>query len=222
MVRFCNLCAFPLIRINKGVFGLRCINCRSTFIHRAIGYYFKEQKFSPESIIHEFSNHGAFMKFLKKGFENLTTSEFFDGVGSGEHKDGILDEDIQCLSFKSSVFDIFTATEVFEHIPNDIKGFSEIYRCLKPGGHFIFTVPLNIDQPKTIIRASLINGKIVHFLPLEYHGDHLRKGGILAFRNYGMDIEQMLLNLGFSYAKVNAIFDPSIGVDIQKSIVPNK
>ncbi len=219
ILRFCNLCSFPIIKINKGIFGTRCINCRSSFIHRAFGFYFKKQNFSEKIFIHEFSNHGAFFKFLKKKYKNLTTSEYFDGIKSGDYKNNVLCQDVQSLSFENASYDVFTSTEVFEHVPDDVKGFLEIYRCLKPGGHFIFTVPLNYNEKKTITRAHIVNGEIVHILPPVYHGDHLRNNGILAFRDYGMDIVEKLLSVGFSHAKVDLIYDPSIAIDINRPII---
>lgn len=219
LMKFCNLCSFPIIRINKNIFGTRCINCRSTFIHRALGFYFKKQNFSKEILIHEFSNHGAFFKFLKKEYKNLTTSEYFYGIKPGEYKNMILCQDVQNLSFKNESFEVFTSTEVFEHVQDDVKGFSEVLRCLKPGGHFIFTVPIDSNVKNTLTRAKVVDGEIVHILPPEYHGDHLSNKGILAFRTYGMDIEQKLLDVGFSYAKVHIMHNPSIAVDIKKPIV---
>jgi hypothetical protein len=67
---------------------------------------------------------------------------------------------------------------------------------LKHNGYFVFTVPLS-DNPMTIERCYIENGQIVHVLPPEYHGDHLRSKGILAFRNYGLDIVQRLESSGF-------------------------
>lgn len=43
--------------------------------------------------------------------------------------------------FKTNTFDIVTAIDVLEHVPNDEKAIKEIYRVLKPGGIGIFLVP---------------------------------------------------------------------------------
>jgi len=45
------------------------------------------------------------------------------------------------LSFADNSFDRIIATEILEHIPDDQKAISEMYRVLKPGGIVMVTVP---------------------------------------------------------------------------------
>ncbi|MFN4082701.1 MAG: class I SAM-dependent methyltransferase [Bacteroidia bacterium] len=220
-LRFCNLCGFPIIRINKSVFGLRCIKCRSSFIHRALGKVITELNLSKDAIVHEFSNHGAIFNYLKNNFKNLTTSEYFDGIASGDFKDGVQCQDVQHLTLPHNHYNLMTSTEVFEHVPNDIKGFKNIYNCLKKGGYFAFTVPLT-ETEKTVERAILENGEIKHLLEPEYHGDHLRSKGILAFRNYGFDIAERLKSVGFSDVKMPLIDDTKFAVEPAKRVIVAK
>jgi SAM-dependent methyltransferase len=187
--------------------------CRSSYAHRALGKYFQNLNLDNSIVIHEFSNHGAFLKYLKKVFKNVSTSEYFDNIKSGTYVNGIQCQDVQDLSFTENSIDIFTSTEVFEHVPDDIIGFKEIYRCLKPGGAFIFTVPLDINNHETIVRAKIVDGNIVHILDPEYHGDHLREKGILSFRTYGRDIIDKLKLLGFSNAKITEVYEPNLAMD---------
>jgi len=41
----------------------------------------------------------------------------------------------------SARFDLIIACEVFEHLDDDNAAFQSVFRLLKPGGHFIFSVP---------------------------------------------------------------------------------
>jgi len=207
MIKTCNLCSFPIIRINNTNFGTRCIKCRSTYAHRAIGLVINSLNLNKGIKVHEFSNHGAFLRYLKNKFTNVTTSEFFDDTQSGDYKNGILCQDLQNLTFKNESYDLLTSTEVFEHVPDDTKGFKEIYRTLKSNGHFVFTVPINVNSNLTIERAKIIDGKINHILEPEYHGDHLRNKGILSFRIYGNDIKCKLLSIGFSKVEISGVLD---------------
>lgn len=50
------------------------------------------------------------------------------------------------LPFKSQAFDRIIASEVLEHIPDDQRAISEMYRVLKPEGIAMITVP-NKDYP---------------------------------------------------------------------------
>ena len=110
-------------------------------------------------------------------------------------------QDVQGLTFDDATFDLCTSTEVFEHVPDDRKGFSEIRRVLRPGGRFVFTVPLT-QAAKTVERARLVDGKLQHLLEPEYHGDVIRgQGKVLCFRNYGRDILDRLRDSGFSAAR---------------------
>jgi SAM-dependent methyltransferase len=50
--------------------------------------------------------------------------------------------DVVDLPFEANFFDLVAGFEVLEHVENDEKAFSEIARVLKPGGFFLFSVPL--------------------------------------------------------------------------------
>lgn len=45
------------------------------------------------------------------------------------------------IPFPDSFFDVVVITDAFEHVNNEKKTISEIYRVLKPGGKLIFSVP---------------------------------------------------------------------------------
>lgn len=48
---------------------------------------------------------------------------------------------VEKLPFKNNTFDVVKATELFEHVENLEKGFSECSRVLKGGGSFIISTP---------------------------------------------------------------------------------
>lgn len=70
--------------------------------------------------------------------------------------------------------------------PNDRLAFAEVCRVLKPGGRFLFTVPL-ADAALTVERAVRSEaGEVMHLLPPKHHGDPVRGGAaVLAYRDYG-------------------------------------
>lgn len=211
----CNICGGLILKLPKvifksraeGPFGYRCISCRSTYIHRAIYEVFSSLALPKNSLVYELSSHGAFHKYLKLNFDFLTTSDYMPEITGGTMYKGRTMQDVENLTYFTNTFDAVTSTEVFEHVANDHKGFTEVLRILKPGGVFCFTVPLNLDLEKTTERAYLDENKqIVHLLEPEYHGDYM-KNGILAFRNYGIDILDKLKEAGFSSAKIFIVND---------------
>lgn len=201
----CPLCKnmlFVKLRDNDPL-AIRCVKCRASIAYMAMGHMLQEKVPDFEKAkIYELSSRGAFFEFIKKRCRNLTFSEFYDDIAPGEFKGNVLCQDVQCLTFDDDYFDTCTSTEVFEHIPDDKKGFSEIYRVLRKNSAFIFTVPLNLSA-KTVERAELKNDKIINLLPPKYHDDRIRgKGTVLCFRDYGYDITERLKNAGFERVEI--------------------
>lgn len=145
---------------------------------------------------------GPLFEFLKRRVGTLTCSEYFDDVEPGQWRDGVQCQDFERLTFPDASFDLCTSTKVFEHVPDDVRGFGEIRGVLKPQGRFIFTVPLS-DNAATTTRAERIGGELRHLLPPEYHGDSIRgQGRILVYRDYRRDIVDRLRLGGFAGARI--------------------
>jgi SAM-dependent methyltransferase len=199
MFGWCNLCGFLIVRISARLVGTRCLRCRSTQVHRAVGLALDELRVPYGAAVYELSSRGALHRYLSGKFADFTCSEYFDDVPPGEKRGNVTCQDVQNLLFPDRRFDLVTSTEVLEHIPDDRRGFREIFRVLKPGGHFVFTVPLG-EYRETVERCRLeSDGSLVHMLPPEYHGDRIRgKEAVLAFRNYGTDVIERLEECGFT------------------------
>lgn len=116
---------------------------------------------------------------------------------------GVTNQNLECLTFNDSSLDVVITSDVMEHVRLDNQAQQEIYRVLRPGGIYIFTVPHNRAWDKTLTRVQVIDpddsSKDVHLLEPEYHGDTNSDegGGVLAYRTYGRDIEDRLAELGF-------------------------
>ncbi len=116
---------------------------------------------------------------------------------------GITNQNLECLTFADESLDIVITSDLMEHVRLDDRAHREIYRVLKPGGIYIFTVPHDRSWEKTLTRVQVNEpddpSKDVHLLEPEYHGDTNSDGdgGLLAYRTYGRDIEKHLSELGF-------------------------
>ncbi|MEC7172888.1 MAG: class I SAM-dependent methyltransferase, partial [Bacteroidota bacterium] len=58
--------------------------------------------------------------------------------------------DICHLPFQDNQYDLILCNHVLEHIPNDLKAMTELYRVLKKGGTLIAQVPLDEENTKTL------------------------------------------------------------------------
>jgi SAM-dependent methyltransferase len=157
--------------------------------------------------VYEMSSRGPLVEFLRREAPRLTCSEYFEDLEPGAWRGGVQCQDVQRLTYAAASFDVCTSTEVFEHVPDDARGFHEIRRVLRPGGVFVFTVPLS-QAAATVERAIFAEGKVEHLLPPVYHGDRIRgRGKVLVYRDYGMDIVERLRRQGFAEAWIDPRFE---------------
>lgn len=104
------------------------------------------------------------------------------------------------MPFKNNCFKKIIMTEVLEHIAEDKKALSEVYRVLKPGGIFILTVP-NYNFP---FLWDPINWLLQNLLDLHIGGTGFF-AGIWArhIRLYRKEkIEKLINNVGFKIESV--------------------
>lgn len=194
---FCGPSVF--VRLNRSGSGIRCLRCAASTVHLSIGLVLRDIDADLSNLdVCEFSAHGPFADYLRKHAHSLALSEFHADAEPGSINHGTRHEDVQHLSYPDRRFDLVTHTEVLEHVPDDQRAFAELYRVIKPGGLMVFTVPLS-SRPDTVERARLCDGQIEHLLPAVHHLDPWQKGiGILAYRDYGSDIEGRMRDAGFS------------------------
>jgi SAM-dependent methyltransferase len=217
----CNLCGFPVLRLHPGQAGRRCLRCLSTFRHRAVGAVLAGLGLGRDASVYELSSRGALCRYLQRTFARVTVSELFDDVTPGGFRGDVQCQDVQRLTYDEAAFDLVTSTEVFEHVPDDLRAFAEIHRVLRGGGFLVFTVPL-MDAGVTLERARLRDGRVEHLVEPEYHGDRLRgRSGVLAFRTYGLDILGRLRTAGFE-PRLERIEDRAHAIADGKVVVAHK
>ncbi len=96
--------------------------------------------------------------------------------------------DLHEAPFEDESFTIIFCNHVLEHVEDDIKAMSEIYRMLVPGGWAILQIPLFYPLPeKTIEDPSISDPKKRE--ELFGQDDHVRK--------YGLDYQDRLRSVGF-------------------------
>ena len=135
----CSLCGFGLIvQFSATEMGIRCARCRASAVHMSLGFNIARLNLNFASMrAFEMSSRGPFVNFLKKRAGALELSEYWPDIPLGAEKEGISCQNVEQLTFRDSSFHLCTSTEVFEHVSDDTRGFSEIHRVLKPGGWLV-------------------------------------------------------------------------------------
>ncbi|HET6990508.1 MAG TPA: class I SAM-dependent methyltransferase, partial [Bacteroidia bacterium] len=139
---------------------------------------------------------GEVSKFLKRKCAGYSSSHYFSDVPRGEYKGEFRSEDLSAMTFPDRSFDLIITSDVFEHVFEPAKAFSEINRVLKPGGMHIFTMPWIPWQKTTQQRAKLLpDGTIEYFKKAEYHGNPIGggKGSLVTF-DWGLDFTDFIYN----------------------------
>ncbi|BAY34692.1 type 11 methyltransferase [Nostoc carneum NIES-2107] len=207
----CNICGSPTVFLCIDVFSVRnnmyCPFCRSSSRKRHVAKILINEVMQTNSTIADVAKNqsltiyntdvdDAFYQILHHQ-NSYICSTFSPEVKPGtEIRPGVFCQDLENLTFDNESFDVVITEDVFEHVRNHERGLQEVHRILKVGGYHIFTVPCNFDCA-TIVRVDTSGKEDIHLLPPEYHGDRIR-GQILAYRTFGIDIYELLKNIGFT------------------------
>ena len=138
------------------------------------------------------------------GWIDVELSQYKPKLKPGQRiSEGVTNQNLECLTFADGSLDLVITSDVMEHVRLDKLAHAEIYRVLRMGGVYVFTVPHERSWPETLVRVQVTDpedpAKDVHILEPEYHGDTNSgdDSGVLSYRVYGRDLEAYLEELGF-------------------------
>lgn len=157
--------------------------------HRLLWLYLKDHTnffTAPHKVLH-FAPEQAFYKRFRK-LKNLeyTTTDLHSPLAD-------VKADICDLPFEDHSFDFILCNHVLEHIPDDDKAMSELYRVLSPGGTAILQIPQDLKREKTFEDDSITDPKERARIFGQY--DHVRV--------YGRDYFDKLRSFGFEVDEVD-------------------
>ena len=95
--------------------------------------------------------------------------------------------DITEIPYAENTIDVILCSHVLEHVPDDHKAMSELYRILKHSGWAILQVPLDLKRSKTFEDSNIDDPK--ERLRIFGQADHVRI--------YGQDYKNRLERVGF-------------------------
>ncbi|MGK0298929.1 MAG: hypothetical protein ACI9XC_002554 [Gammaproteobacteria bacterium] len=159
----------------------RCPNCGSRERHRLIHIFLKNRNINlhdGRKILH-FAAESYFEKIMH-GNINYHTADLVEG--KARHT-----MDMSNIQFDDNYFNVVITNHVLEHILEDKKALSEIYRVIKPGGFSLITVPINWARKSTYENPALTTAEQRY----AHYGDSSH------VRYYGRDFEERLIEIGF-------------------------
>ena len=151
--------------------------------HRQMWLYLQNETefFSKKiKVLHIAPEQEFLRKFKKMKNLDYTSADLFSPIV--DVKADILD-----LPFENDSFDVVICNHVLEHIQDDTKAMSELYRVMKKGGWGIVQVPMKISLEKTYEDFTITDPKERQKNFGQY--DHVRW--------YGMDYFDRLKSVGF-------------------------
>lgn len=157
--------------------------------HRLLWLYLQRETnfFSANlKVLHMAPEQSFYKKFRRMNNLNYTTCDIESPLAD-------VKADIQDLPFEDNKFDVIFCNHVLEHVNDDKKALSELFRVMKPNGWGIFQVPIRYQLEKTFEDPSITDRKE----RIEKFGqyDHVRV--------YGVDYYEILKSVGFKVEKVN-------------------
>lgn len=191
----------------------KCIKCGSTDKERLVFTYLQSINFfncSNNTVLHMAPEPNLSKQFIKYKFKEYICGDYFAPGYENVYPTYVKNINILNIPYRDEYFDIVICNHVLEHVIDDIKGMSEIFRVLKKGGFAILQVPISYKLNKTYedpgITEPDARGKAFG------QRDHVRI--------YGLDYIKRLEKVGFTIeviANLAAIY-PRFGLNDKEKI----
>lgn len=200
---FCDICNEEVTFLLDPVWtthteGLSCQKCNTVSRSRNL-YHTILHEYTPGMNVYISEQVTPFFSYLKRIIPNLVGSEFVS-CDMKDIRQNIRHEDATNLTFADNSFDLYISNDVFEHVFDYSKAFSEAFRILNKSGILLFHVPFYFKD-KTSVRAKFTeDGALVHLEDPVYHGNPVSEKGALWVNDFGWDIFDTIKATGFTEA----------------------
>ena len=113
--------------------------------------------------------------------------------------DAPLAMDVTRLAYPDRRFDLVICSHVLEHVRDDRRALAEIARVLRPGGHAVIVVPLDLTRPSTYENSDAKSaGQRLALFGHPYH-----------VRICGADYAGRIAGAGFAVRRIDSAADLS-------------
>ncbi len=180
--RECPLCGWtgfrflPYGNAEKNRRDAQCPSCGSLERHRAVYILLREQLGELQQILH-IAPEPPIEKWLRQISDDYLSIDLF--------KTAMRTMDLTELDLPDQSKSLVFCSHVLEHIPEDIKAMSEMYRVLKTNGIAIIQVPIWKEVTYEDFSITTKEGRLRAFM----QEDHVRL--------YGLDIVNRIESVGF-------------------------
>jgi SAM-dependent methyltransferase len=185
----CPICGgrFRRMRHGRGRRDVQCPRCGSYERVRALWLFLRDQTDLTEGS-HRLL-HFAPEPSIAAAIEALPGVSYL----SADISPGVAMEvaDITAIPHPADSFDVVICSHVLEHVPEDRRAMSEVFRALRPGGTAYFMQPVDFGRAETYEDASIV-------------APEQRRRAFGQFnhvRVYGRDLRQRLGSAGFDVAE---------------------
>ena len=177
----CNICGwqgnrfYPHVTKSRPVPDEKCPRCHSIPRYRTLQYFLVNTLdfYKDRLVILEVGPNRSLQEVLQKSPNFDYTSVDLNAPQAMYHMD------VTNLTFDDKKFDFIFCISVMQFVKNDLQGFREMYRVLKPGGRLLFASGVNTDIQKTIIYKTPSASQS------------------FALRLYGRDVAEVMQKAGF-------------------------
>ena len=172
----CEICSWKGSRFFEG----HCPKCNSLPRTRLIPFSLKHFKLTDNEpkILHIAPNVNEY-NYIKM---HVTPLANYDRLNIRHVSHINIVQDLTQTNLESHQYELAIAWHVLEHIPEDVKAIKEVYRLLKPEGHFLVSVPIYPTGNAATIEDSSI--PYIDFETVHGHYDHCRSCGLDYFERF--------------------------------------
>tara|TARA_Y100000815_G_scaffold201856_1_gene185487 strand:+ start:2131 stop:2883 length:753 start_codon:yes stop_codon:yes gene_type:complete len=178
----CTICNFKakqwILLPNQ---DLLCPNCGSISRDRRLYLIVKKEFFTPSCNVLDFSPSRSLFRQFKREKNIQYTASDLSGNFIADAK-----YDITSISKESNSFDLILCYHILEHIVDDEKGMSELYRVLKPNGTLLIQTPFKEGKIYEDYTLTSETDRLKHF----GQEDHVRIYSVAG-------LKERLQNVGF-------------------------
>jgi hypothetical protein len=183
----CNICGwqgnrfYPHVTKARPVPDEKCPKCHSIPRYRILQYFLINELdfYSKKLSVLEVGPNRSLQTVLQK---NVNFNYVSVDLNSPQ---AMYQMDVTDLKFAGNKFDFIFCISVMQFVRDDLQGFKEMFRVLKPGGRLLFASGVDENSPRTIIY------------------DPPSAKNSFAVRIYGRDIVQLMQKAGFIVHKFN-------------------